>query len=172
MTVLVAVESAEGVVLGCDSFLGTEDLRDLHTGPKWRRVGPLTIAHAGSVRHAQALARLRVDSRPRRREDVRDWIARAVVVPLVESGEWSRDKGADATLVIAYAGRAYEIAGDLAVHRSARGYTAAGAGHPYAYGSLHATQGRPAEERVRAALAAACDLSPLCSMPIFVETFA
>jgi ATP-dependent protease HslVU (ClpYQ) peptidase subunit len=171
MTVLVAVESPEGVVLGCDSFLGGEALRDLHHGPKWRRLGPLVIAGAGQCFPDQALGTLRVDSRPRRREDGRDWIARAVVAPMVERGSWRRE-GIAAAFLVAYRGAVYEIDETLGVSRSARGYAASGAGYAYAYGALHATEGRPALERVRAALTAACEMSPVCCGPLHVEVFA
>lgn len=172
MTVLVAVEAPDGVWLGCDSFLGNAGVRDLHDGPKWRRVGPLVIAFAGSIRFAQGLAGLRVKGRPKRGESTPDWLVRVVVTPLVDDGAWSASLASDSTLLIAYSGRVYEVSGDLSITRSARGFVAAGAGAEYAYGSLHSTPHLDAPFRVRASLEAACELSPLCCAPLHMQVFA
>lgn len=172
MTVLVAVESPDGVWLGTDSFLGSEGVRDLHDGPKWRRVGPLVVAFAGSVRFAQGLAGLKVKGRPKRGESVPDWLARVVVAPLLEAGTWSRSGSSGSSLLMLCGGRIYEMGDDLGIARSARGFAAAGAGYEYAYGSLHSTSHMDAPFRVRAALEAACEFSPLCCAPLHVEVFA
>jgi hypothetical protein len=172
MTVLVALETPRGVVLGTDSFIGNDAVRDVTAGPKWRRVGPLVIAFSGSMRLAQSLSLLKPPKQPRRGEDVCDWIVRTVVRPLVEANEWPKGTTSDLGLLVAYAGRCYEVGSDLGVSRSARGYAATGAGYPYALGALHASGASEPVRRVSAALAAACDLSPMCCGPLHVEVFA
>lgn len=63
------------------------------------------------------------------------------------------------TFLVGYEGRLFQVQGDYQVGEALRGYDACGCGEDIALGSLHATAGRPPEERVRMALSAAEEFS-------------
>lgn len=94
-------------------------------------------------------------------EDPRAYMVRkfipALRAALREQGWLSKDKEREAggTFLVGFAGRLFVVEEDLQVAESADGYTAVGCGYEIAKGVLFATQGQPAESRLRTALLAA-----------------
>lgn len=81
----------------------------------------------------------------------------ALRAALRDQGWLSKDKEREAggTFLVGCAGRLFVIEDDLQVGEASDGYTAVGCGHELAKGALYATQGQPAEDRIRTALQAA-----------------
>lgn len=72
------------------------------------------------------------------------------------------------TLVVAYAGAIWTLGSDLQATPVAEGYDACGSGYQVALGSLHTSSGRPAYDRVYAAMAAAAAISPHVRPPFTI----
>lgn len=158
MTVIAAVEHPGGVLVGCDSCVAAGDALDTLDHPKWfRRRGGLLVAYAGSVRVAQA-AELAPGWRGQREgEGDVDYLVNVVATAVrraVNAAPGARN--GEASYLLAYRGRVYEMAGNCVVIRSAFGYGAIGSGESCAKGALSALVGKvPPREALRAALAAA-----------------
>lgn len=166
MTCIVAVEAPEGVWVGSDSFVGTPDTVDICDRPKVRRVGRAWVGFAGDIAIGQAII---ASSWPQRKrgEDPLDYLVRALAPEVRRAYKDTPQPGAFRLLVVLDR-RTYECMADGGVTRSGRGYTAIGAGEDFALGALHATANDPPERRVRAALAAAAEFSPLVCKPFHV----
>lgn len=155
MTLVVAVEHPRGVVLGCDSFAGDDDLRDTTDGPKWVQIDAHTVvAYAGSF----ALGRvLEHGPRPpvrRARERVDRYVYRLAVAvwAAAHAAGVPRDEG---ELLLVHGGRVWVDSGGGSTVRSGHGYAAIGSGTAPALAALAVTAGdEDPERRVRAVLAA------------------
>jgi len=163
MTCIVAIETRAGVVMGGDSFVGAGTTgADLGAAPKLFRRGGWLCGVAGSSRVANLLehAMRWPKASPKATEREAVAVARAMAKLLaadefcVESEEGRTSLYSE--IILAACGRAYVVGGDLAVHRSAHGYTAVGCGAPIALGALAVMPAKmPARERVTLALEAA-----------------
>lgn len=179
MTCIVAVEAEDGtVVIGTDSFIGTDCQKGILDRPKWHTQGCVTMMFAGSIRVPQALA-----SGLEFPDDVPDDVGKMIhdSIPaireiLTANGAMGKDdnmgdtQGSD--LVFVCAGKVYVVHADLGVVRYGRGYTAHGAGGDYACGALYSmSKSRRCSERgVMAALQAAEAHSPYVCGPLHVRT--
>ena len=76
-------------------------------------------------------------------------------------------------LLIAYEGNLYEILADFQLNEVSGSCTAIGTGASYAMGSLHTTNKLmlSPEERVTAALEAACEYEITCGLPTEIQVF-
>lgn len=154
MTACLAIEYDGGVLLACDSFLGTDDVRDETPSPKWWCAGPLVVGYAGGLTIPQAMAR--APRAPRRRPgEPAEALVQRYAARLHAAHRAARVALDETDYVIAYAGVAWVVQPDASVARSARGYVAIGAGADYALGSLATTRGAPARRAKRALVAAA-----------------
>jgi len=154
MTVVVAVESPGGVLVGCDAFVGNADSRDVTVAPKWWRRAGLLIAYAGDILVPQVAACAPARFRRRVLESDADFVTRYARA-LREIHRERRVSFGQTDYLIAYRDGAYLVQSDATVVRSAHGYAAIGAGEDFALGSLATSEGRPPMARVTAALEAA-----------------
>lgn len=173
MTCVLGVETPNGVWLGSDSYLGSdEDWRDGLDGPKWFDWGGARFAYSGALRPAQLIARASAPRRPRGDEDDGAYLARLIeTARRVHKAHDVVRRDMDLSWLLAYRGRLYMVMDDYALVRSAHGYAACGAGEKYALGALAATAkaGLDPATRVRRALAAAARHSNSVAEPFYVE---
>ncbi len=164
MTCVVAVEDGDGVVVGCDAFMGTDIERDVGDRPKWWRVGRALVAFAGSFSVAQTAEGVRARPPPRRKP-ARAWVLSLAKRYRHACASVTRD---EPFLLVAIDGEVWAIQPDWSVVRSAHGYAAIGAGAPVALGALAATVGVDAETRVRSALEASARHTTQVAPPFHV----
>lgn len=168
MTAIVAVVAGDGsVVMGGDSA-GMDDTNlftALHAEPKVWRQGPTVIGACGVFRVAQVIRfRAQMPSIDPD-DDVLEWMVGPFVDSLREAltmggaltvwDDTSTEELGEAGLVVGVAGHVFEVYTDFGVGELLNGYGVAGCGSGFALGALYATEGRPAEKRVRVALEAA-----------------
>jgi ATP-dependent protease HslVU (ClpYQ) peptidase subunit len=171
MTCLVAVEHEDGVMVGCDSFLGDEDGRIAISHPKWwtPRRGML-IAYAGGFRAAQTAQHSLKIRAQRRGEDVEaylvDVVANGIAATHRQHDVPSKDR--DGSFLVAYRGGAYVVQDDYSVARTDHGYLALGAAESVALGALAATEGMHPRDRVMRALLSAARHSQHACEPFHV----
>lgn len=175
MTVVVAVEHAGGVVLGCDSFLGSTSTNVTVDRPKWWANGSVIVAYAGSLRGAQVAEHwLAPFRRAKRGETDESYLVTCVSASIRAAHE---EVGGDpeklvsengSVYLVAYRGRAYLLQGDYSVAHAAHGYLAIGAGEDVALGAMAATDGQPARDRVQRALEASARHCPMVRAPFRV----
>lgn len=141
MTLVIALEVPRGVLVACDSFLGTVTSRDVIDAPKWFKASSsLLVGYAGSVRAAQVAERAVRYRRQRKSEDDRGYL-QAVVEAIREAHHALIDDDSDpeAEYLLAYRGRAYTLQEGYGLTRSAYGFAAIGAASAEALSALHAT---------------------------------
>lgn len=162
MTVIIAAESPTGVVLGCDSYLGSHGTRLAISRAKWFVNGPCILAFAGSVRGAQVAEHwLKPFRAPKRNEPDESYLVTVVAASIRGAHEHVGGEAEKlvehngAVFLVAFRGRVHLIQGDYSVARTRDGYAALGAGEDFALGALAATHGMPPRDRVRLALEAA-----------------
>lgn len=170
MTAIAAVVGPSGAVWMGGDAAGTDE-RDLSLGigtePKVWRQGPVLFGACGSFRVAQLL-RWHMDlPHPDPNVDAVEYITGPLIdamrQTLVERGSLTTwlDEGTDAIaesgLLVALAGRVFEVYSDFGVGELVHGYAATGCGSLIALGALAATEGMSTKprERVRLALDAA-----------------
>lgn len=154
MTAIAALETSDGVWIGCDSHVGDESWKDL-MGVKWFRRGPVLVASAGAMWVGQVAEYGTQFRAQRKNENDHAFVCLAVVEPIRVALKATETKMDEDTFVIAYRGGVYWVGDDFGVHRSLHGYVTAGAGESYAAGSLASTAGAAPRTRVELALAAA-----------------
>jgi len=154
MTLVIGLEDPEGVILGSDSYAGSEDFRDSTDGPKWFRFGPVWVAWAGSFAVAKAAEHFAPV--PPRKKGERDasYLFRMTQALYTACLPLSGVKPEEGEFVLAWKNRVYTVETGGAPVRSRHGYAAAGAGAFQAVAALAATEGLPGEERVKKTLEA------------------
>lgn len=165
MTVIAAIEDGESVHMCADSGVSTEDAKDVGAEKIWLHASGIGFGVAGDVRGCQLVRyRLKV---PRRVVGVSgiEWCV-TKLVPAIREALDDNDEELDIELIAAFDGAVYHIGGDFSVTRSPRKHSEIGTGAGIAYGSLSSTEGRPPKERVEAAVRAACERDPSCSLPL------
>jgi ATP-dependent protease HslVU (ClpYQ) peptidase subunit len=171
MTVIVAIESTDHVVIGCDSAISSGDWKDSSDRAKYRDVGcGLVVATSGAMRFANALQAV-VPAKAKRKRDEGDvaYLTRAYLSrarKAIASLDKVDDEASWSALIV-YENRVYDITSDFGLQRAGSGYAAIGSGYAYAYGSLATTVDDPSPmARVHAALNAAIKHSPTCAGPV------
>lgn len=166
MSLVLAVEGADGVHVGCDSFIGTSSLRDLTDGPKWFwHSRELLVGYVGDLRAAHVAALAPRTRHTRAEEDV-DYLRRVADVLRQTHGARAVELAKGTSFLMAYRGRCYEMQFDYSVFRNGLGYTAIGAGADVALGALAATPDMPPPERVKLALEVAVRHCPQVAAPL------
>lgn len=175
MTCVVGVEGPDGVVIGTDSFLGSEELRDLIDKPKWFYKGAtLLIAYAGDLRPAQ-VAQHAPRFRRRSGSETAENYLQTVVSENIRQVHRKHDlwKNSDWAFLIGYVGKLYMMQNDYSVCRSSYGYSAIGAGQFFALGALAAQPPDwAAKTRAENALRAAARHSTNVSKPFYFASVA
>lgn len=172
MSVVVGVESRNGVWLAADSLVSNEHESATIEGKVFRHRNGYGLGVVGSLRAGQ-VARHYLDVRhPSTTMDPEAWCVKRLVPKLrdlcTRHRVWPPDK-ADFTGIVAVKGRVFVIDEDWAVVRPLSGYAAVGDGAAYALGAFAAIKGvlnlRP-EQRVRRAVEAACAHHPNVDGPV------
>lgn len=172
MTCIVAVEADDRVIVGTDSFVGS-DYYGLIDRPKLHRSGCVTMAFAGSIRVPQiAAAHVKFPAKiPDDPSAMVHEYADRIRVALDEHG--ARKDDTDITsLMLIVGGKIYTMYGDFAVVRLSCGYQAIGAGEAVALGALHSMSAkrRRSESGVLAALKASEAHSPYVRGPFWIQS--
>ncbi len=138
MTCIVALETAEGVYLGTDSFMGDDKIVDRIDRPKWFKQRNMWFGYAGSLRYAQLVEYMADFRQQEPNEDDKSYL-----VKVVSEGVRLTLKDADADkkdgdfLVILH-GKIYILQDDWSIYRSPDGYMAIGAGQCNAVAAISA----------------------------------
>lgn len=168
MTCIVGVETAEGVLLGADSWSDNGWSGGRRADEKLFAVGPYVIGFTTSYRMGQLLRYRLALPAPLRVQEISDADLLAFMATdfvdairvIFKDGGWGerekeQEKGGE--FLVALGGRLFSILSDHQVMRSAHGYQAVGSGYQLALGSFATSEplGWEPVERVGAALAAA-----------------
>lgn len=168
MTCIVGLETADGVLLGADSWSDNGWSGERRADEKLFAAGPYVIGFTTSYRMGQLLRyRLALPAPVRVHEfsdaDLLAFVATEFVDAIraiFKDGGWGerekeREKGG--AFLVALGGRLFGIEEDHQVMRSAHGYQAVGSGYQLALGSFATSEplGWEPAQRVGAALAAA-----------------
>lgn len=144
MTTIVAVEKNGDVRFASDTRVSGVPLSDGWV-EKVVRNGEFVFGTAGHLRAVQVLQYAKLPapphSHPNRHPDDTDRFVTKELVPAIKSAfdEASSDDALEESVVIAsVSGRAYQIYGDGAWVRNARGFYSVGSGSEYALGALEA----------------------------------
>lgn len=172
MTVIVAIETSQGVWMGGDRLASDDVSGSILDAPKVFTNGPLLIGVAGSLR-MDGLLRYCLDGvHADGVSDLDRWavktLAPAIRATLTDGGI-NPNVDLPGLALFAIAGRVYELESNCALIRSTTGEYAIGSGRHVAYGSLHSTRAWSSPEaRVAAALAAAAEHVTTCAGPFDV----
>jgi ATP-dependent protease HslVU (ClpYQ) peptidase subunit len=160
VTCIVGVADKGQVWIGGDSAGSNGWSVRVRSDTKVFRNGPYVLGFTTSFRMGQLL-RYRLQAPEPDGWDIDRFMATAFVDAVrqcLKDGGWAKtDNGQEqgGTFLVGYRDRLYEIEADFQIGYSADSYAAVGSGYLVALGSLHATAGRPAEDRVNRALVAA-----------------
>jgi 20S proteasome alpha/beta subunit len=140
VTVIVGIETDDGVVLGADRSCTWPDLNQIATYsyPKLFEYGPFLIGGCGSPRSMDLLRGCSAgdDWKPERAVH---YLANAYRKALIDGGGIAKwDDGTDKgdSMLVAYAGQLYRIDDQFDVLQLADRYDAIGCGAPFALGAL------------------------------------
>lgn len=162
MTCIVGLVAEGKVLIGGDSA-GVDERYALtvRADRKVFRNGPFLMGFTSSFRMGQLLAHA---FRPPQRypdQDLHAFMVTAFVDEVrrcLKDGGFARKENeveSAGAFLVGYEGRLFHVDGDYQVGENAAGFAACGCGDLIAMGSLFSTKGRPSEERILQALAAA-----------------
>ncbi len=169
MTAVVALETAHGVWIGCDSLISSEGSKDYLKDPKWFRLGPFTIGWAGDLRTPQVALSLPVPRLRKPRENPLGYTLSELVEPLRTHLARRECPLTDDWLVIT--GKSlFTLHNGYALTRSGLGYAAIGSGGPYVLGALEVSgENQDPEDRIRQSLRAAAKHCPSVEPPFHIS---
>ncbi len=169
MTLVIAQEEAERVIMGADSAAGS--LEEVHTFPNLEKIvrrGPYLVGHCGNGLVGQVVNLLVEWPKPPTSGDILPFFAREIVPEIrravQDAGAAQEGRGilGDKTvLLIGLRGQLFIVAADLNVIRSP-GLSCIGAGRHHGYAAMHALKAagiEPATKRIEMALQAAAEYS-------------
>lgn len=175
MTVIVGVETRDGVVIGGDSAGVSGYLLTSRADPKVFINGPYLIGYTTSFRMGQLLHYADLPKPlDRSGEDLDRFIATEFVDSvreLLKTGGWAQkesDREAGGTFLVGVSGRLYRVDSDYQVGWSLDGYAACGCGEEIALGVLHALRRAKPGARVQRALEAAAHHSTGVAAPFVI----
>lgn len=163
MTCCVGLIHEGEVWMGADSAVSWEDHKlSLQSNPKVFRVGPFTIAYAGSGRIGRILQYGWPVPTHRRSVKLDAYVSITVVENIRKSisdgGAMKREHGLDdsgSCFLLAYRGRLFRVDDDFNVDEPVQAYDCVGTGGAVALGSLYSTRKMTPRQRVTTALKAA-----------------
>lgn len=178
MTCIAAVAENGNVWMGCDSAGVAGLTLKVRKDPKIYRVGEFLFGFTSSFRMGQLLGYKFLPPPQAEETCIEQYMATDFVDKLRETlkdGGYARDKDGEelgGTFLVGYRGRIFRIGEDYQVGENVEPCDAVGCGEDLALGALHATRGRPPEERIQAALAAAEAFSAGVRAPFRLECLA
>lgn len=172
MTCIVGIKAEGRIHMAGDRGASTDETILVSEDPKIARRGGFIIGYAGNYGLGQLmLYGLKLPSVPRRKGSLITFMRTTfhdTFIRAVEKSKYKMEINHDDTqssFLIGVRDELFEyepLDGQMAVFEE----TAIGAGAPIAFGSLYATKGMHAEDRVKLAVAAACFYSTSCREPI------
>lgn len=171
MTAIVGLVYEGRVYLGGDSASARGWTQTLLAEPKVHRTGPYVIGSSGSLRSLQLIRHAFTPPAPT--VDLMSFMATTfvdAVRPVLKDGGWAtktneQEMNTDSMFMVGVNGHLFQVDAAYAVCESTTGYMAIGCGDDFALGAMHATEGQPPKQRIRAALAAAAQFSMGVSAP-------
>jgi 20S proteasome alpha/beta subunit len=178
MTVIVGLETENGVIIGGDSAtVSSIEFTIAKTeSKKVFRVGEFLIGCAGSFRMMQVLRYgFKADKQNPELMSDEEYLAIVFTRALRDCFEdnayrdfESNEGGGE--FLLGYNGNLYVVCPDYQVNRSSNGFNAVGGGATYALGSLATSEGHEPMERVKKALEVSAHLSAGVRGPFYIET--
>jgi hypothetical protein len=171
MTLVLGIEDKGSVVLASDSFIGDDDHHDVLDGPKWFRLGRVTVGWAGSPAVAKVIeSSTKVPTRARG-ERTPAYLFR--LLQAAHTAVTNSDlKFEDASIILAYSGRVYSVVDGRAPIRSAHGYAAIGSAEIPALVALALTAGgEDVEARARSVMEGAGRHCAQVKQPYYIHRF-
>jgi ATP-dependent protease HslVU (ClpYQ) peptidase subunit len=174
MTIVCAVEDANGVVMACDEQASTSNRKFQGEASKLFRNGEYLFGTCGDIRMAQLL-RYALEPPYVDTWDVDRHIATRftdAVRACFEEGGWQRTEDGAARgghFLVAVKGRVYEVEDNYQFFRNAEGIYTVGSGDEVAVGAMHALRDRDPETRVRAGVEAAIAHTTGCGYGVRIE---
>lgn len=168
MTILVAINTSEGVHYGSDSRITLNGLKLNGMQSKWKPFGDFYIGSAGYGR-LEFLLRAAGD-KVKRCKDVLELCT--LMDEMITADGWLSDTEDGPVLhnvnaLVIHRGQLFYVDSSITPFKVPPGEViCAGSGAPYAYGALHATRRKGPAERVKAALEAAIALDTACGAPL------
>jgi len=169
MTLVIAEEEADRVIMGADSAAGGRE--ETYTYPELEKIvqrGPYLIGHCGNGRVGQVVNLLVEWPEPPQSGELLPFFAREVVPEIrraiTDAGATQEGRGilGDTTvLLVGLRGKLFIVGADLNVVRSS-GMACIGAGRHHGYGAMHALKAAGVElarQRIELALQAAANYS-------------
>ncbi len=175
MTLVIAEEEANRVIMGADSAAGDRD--EIHTYPDLEKIvqrGSYLVGHCGNGLVGQVVNLLVEWPEPPGSGELLPFFAREVVPEIrraiQDAGAAQEGRGilGDKTvLLIGLSGQLFIVGADLNVVRSP-GLSCIGAGRHHGYGAMHALKAAgvaPAQKRIEIALQTAANYPPYVRPP-------
>lgn len=174
MTCIVGIKAEDGLWIGGDSAVSSDNLVQTIADPKvWKR-GQFIIGFAGSLRVGQIIKyKMKIppfNKRPPTEYMVTGFVD-AMRKALKNSGaarKESQEEAQENQFLIGFKGRLFEIDEAYGVCEINDEYIAIGSGTEYALGSLYTTKSKNPEKRIKAALEAASYFSEGVRPPFHV----
>ena len=161
MTCIVGVKTSNGIWIGGDSAVSTDNLVQTLADPKVWMKGQFIMGFAGSLRVGQ-IVKYKMKIPPINSRKPTEYMVTGFIDAmrkcLKSAGAAQEDKKLEEQenqFLIGYKGRLFEIDEAYGVCEINGEYIAIGCGTEYALGSLHTTKGQKPEKRIKAALDAA-----------------
>jgi ATP-dependent protease HslVU (ClpYQ) peptidase subunit len=140
MTVVVGIETEQGVLMGADSCVSNGNRNTLYNMVKVWRHGPCILGMAGEVRTIQAIqTRLIITHPPLPTVTLQAWVITELLPAVREIAEEVADEDDEWQLLVGIGHELWSINHRWNVLRSWNCFDAIGSGQSYALGSLDAT---------------------------------
>lgn len=171
MTCIVALVDGSQVYIGADSCAADGNRSAFGwVQPKVFARESFVIGYTTSFRMGQLL-QYRLATKPRKAVSVHEYMCTQFVDAVrdcLKAGGFAKKKDEEESggnFLVDYEGHLFRVASDYQVGEPSCGYDALGSGAECALGALFATQGKPALERITAALRAAAEFSTTVRPP-------
>lgn len=171
MTIIIGLETVEGVLMGSDSGV-TAFITSPTYEKKTFRIGPLLIGHTGYVRAAQVvnysmILRQQFSGETDHQymvcgfaEALRNTLKDAGVGRVENNEEMSNDYW-----LVGYNGRLYEVGSNFSVNRPRTRFSAIGSGYAYALAAMEALKDLSPRERIKKSLIITGKFDPYVKSP-------
>jgi len=160
MTCIVGIRSENGLYIGGDSAVSSDNLVQTMADPKVWRKGQFIIGYAGGLRVGQII-KYKMKIPPFNKREPTEYMVTGFVDAMRKclktagaAREDKKEEEQENQFLIGFKGRLFEIDEAYGVCEVGDEFIAIGCGTEYALGSLHATKGKNPEKRIWAALEA------------------
>lgn len=177
MSVVVGIETHNGVWLGADSSFSTDTESTRLAGKIFKLDNGLAFGFVGNINSMQAIKysldidvpKFKVSTTD---EEILEWLVTQLIPTLkqlcetYQVWEWTKKSERGLSCLVVVGGRLFTIQEDWAVWRSLEGYAAIGSGSSVSLGSLFSSAEYSADYRCSLAVQAASHHVPTCAGPV------